>query len=320
MLRLACCSFVLALAACPAKKASTPQAAGAGCPPASGVYFATYVSAKGHTGWVVALHVVPGGSQAEEYVNIDAATATAAGAPAAPTGTLWLAMSTGQPCRATLGKYYAVRIEGPPAAVGYGVELDGCPAPAQDEGAVLLASDAAPTGCRFETPRPVAARVGVMANKTWQRPTKETPIPAPIAAAITDKPCSAPACEKLWAFEEVKINGQITAWTGAINWVSTGDPKDACTWPAERESGTWIASGGAAVKVTEAQQHPLKLSAVLADGGGAKVLVAEGPGEYATYDLSAGKAALGHHVTWQIVPPETWEAVDHLVYCPPENR
>lgn len=316
---------VLALGACPKRGSddttATPQA-GAGCPAANGVFIASYVTqdpAKGRSGWVVPLHSTQAAGNESEYAPIDAAAAQAAGVPAAPTGTLWLASGSGQPCRASVGRLYAAKIDGEggaPASVSYGFELEGCAAPSNPEegGGLVLVSEPPPTGCRFEAPQPVAARLGEMnAQKQWQRPTKETPIPPALAALIPDKPCEPPACEKLWAFAEVKVNNATVAWTGAVNWLAVGDPAQQCTWPAERFSGVFVPGpGGTAVKVTDGQQHPLVLSAVLADGGGAKVLLAEGPGEYATYDLAGGTPTLGRAVAWMAAPPDAWEAVDHI--------
>jgi hypothetical protein len=105
-----------------------------------------------------------------------------------------------------------------------------------------------------------------------------------------------------------------------INWLTIGAPADQCSWTASRESGIWLPSGKGATKLTEGQEHPLPLSAVLADGGGAKVILAEGPGEYATYDLAAGSARLGHRIVWQVVPPEIWDQVDNLgPFCEPKR-
>lgn len=320
MIRLAPCALVLALAACP-KQATTPgPQAGAGCPSASGVFVASYVSqepGKGRSGWVLPLFASPLDATAEvaDYANIDAAAAAAAGVPAAPRGTLWLATASGAPCQATVGRHYMAKIEGPPASLSYGIELDGCPAPRNPDeaGGIVLVSDQAPTGCRFEVPQPIAGRLGEMdANKQWQRPTQESPLPAPLLAALPDKECVAPACEKLWAFAAVTLDGQPVAWTGALNWLQVGNEADQCTWPAERESGFWIPSGDRAVKVTEGQDHPLPLVAVLADGGGAKVALAEANGQYATYDLAPGRATLGHRIVWMLAPDEAWQAIDHL--------
>jgi hypothetical protein len=305
-------TLLLVLAACPAKQAANPQpAAAGGCPAASGVYVASYA----RTGWVVPLHSTPDAGNAGEYARIDAAAASAAGAPAIPTGTMWLATPNAAPCRAKPGSYFSAKVDGTPASVSYGFELEGCPAPPNPDeaGGILLISEQDPSGCRFEPPQTIAARIGEMDKaKQWQRPTKETPIPPAITAAIPPHECAPPGCETLWAFGEVKVNNATVAWSGAINWLQVGAPEQQCSWPAERFSGFFIPSGNGAVKVTEGQDKPLVLSAALVDSGGAKVLLAEGPGEYATYDLAPGKATLGHHITYLAAPPDAWDAVDHL--------
>ena len=320
MRRLASIGLALALAACPSKSppttTPTPQAA-AGCPSAAGVHLASYVTqdpGQGRSGWAVALHAVPAGADAPGYANVDAAAASAAGVPAPPTGTLWLVTPGAPPCRASVGRYYAAKLD---TSVSYGFELEGCPAPAQpeDAGGVVMVSEQPPTGCRFEGPQPIAARLGDMdAAKQWQRPAKETPLPAPLAAALPQRECAAPGCERLWAFADVKIDGHPVAWTGAVNWLQIGDPAQQCQWPAERVSGFWIpdSTGTRAIKVGEGDAHALPLIAVLADATGARVALAEANGEYATYDLAPGRATLGHRVVWTIAPPEAWQAVDYL--------
>ena len=326
MTRLARACLVLAsvgaLAACPKKQPDTTpaQPQGAGCPGAAGVYVASFVTqeqGKGRTGWVLPLHAVavqPGASVAD-YATIDAAAASAAGVPAAPTGTIWLATSSGEPCRASVGSYYAAKIDGPPPSISYGVELDGCPAPGNPDegGGIALVSEEAPTGCRFEVAQPAAARLGEMdANKQWQRPAKETPIPTPLATAIPQKPCAAPDCEMLWAFGEVRVAGRTVAWTGAVNWLTVGDPAAQCSWPVDRFSGIFVPTQTGATKIDEGQEHPLVLSAVLADASGARVVLAEGPGAYATYDLVPGGATLARRATWMLAPDEAWQTIDHI--------
>jgi hypothetical protein len=294
--------------------------AGAGCPTAAGVYVGSYASQdKGRSGWTLPLHAAPLQGDAPDYASIDAAAASAAGVPAAPTGTLWLATAGALPCQVKVGGFYAAKIEGPPASVSYGVELEGCPAPKNPEegGALLFVSDQSPTGCRPVIPQPTAGRIGeIDKNKGWQRPTKESPLPKPLVDALPQKQCTAPACETLWAFAEVKQDAQPIAWTGAINWVQIGNEPDHCAWQAERESGFWIATPDGAKKVTEGQEeHSLPLIAVLADGGGVKVALAEANGRYVTYDLSPGRAALGHRIEWMLAPPQAWQAIDSLVPC-----
>lgn len=298
------------LAACPAKQTGTgPQQATGGCPSAKGVYVASYTP----KGWSVALHAAPG--NVEDYARIDAQAAAAAGVPPVPTGTLWLATPTAAPCQAKAGSYYVSKVEGTQPSASYGFELEGCaPPPTQDAGGgIVLVSDVDPSGCRFEQPQPIAARLGEMdKQKQWQRPTKDTPMPRAIAAIVPPQQCTPPGCETLWAFGEVKVNDATVAWTGAVNWLQVGAPADQCSWPSERFSGFFVPAGDGAVKVSEGQERPLALLATLVDRDGAKVLIADGPGEYATYDVAPGKASFGHRIHYVMVPPDAWNDVDNL--------
>jgi len=323
--------LLLLVAACPQKRGGGGPAApsGPGCPPASAVYMASYLtpeegSKEGHTGWVLPLHdkVVDSVAGAPDYQAIDAAAASAAGVPAPPR-TAWLLAPSG-PCKATIGGFYAAAVDGPPANLTYGVELSGCAAPPEhaDGSAIVLTydagiADAAPADCKLVPPRPLAARLGETdAKGTWSRPTKETPIPPVLAKAIPDRPCAAPDCEKLWALAQVEVGGKVVAWAGAVNWLAIppGDgPEKQCEWKAERFSGFFVAGpDGAPVKVTEAQDHPLAMTAVLADSGGAKVMVATAPGEYTAYDLGGGAARVGHHLVWLVAHPESYAEIDQL--------
>lgn len=326
-------ALVLALcAACPQRRGGGGPAAppGLGCPPASGVYMASFLTpeegnADGHTGWVLPLYdkVVDSIEGLPGYQTIDAAAAGAAGVPAPPQ-VAWL-LAPGGPCKATIGGYYAAAIEGPPGNVAYGVELSGCAAPpaeATDASAIVLTYDggspeAAPTDCKAIPPRSVAARLGELdAQGTWSRPTKETPIPPAFAKIVPERPCARPDCEQLWSIAQVDVGGRTVAWAGAVNWLAipSGDGADRpCEWKADTFSGFFVAGpDGAPVKVTEAQDHPLVLTAVLADSGGAKVLVATAPGEYSTYDLTGGAARVGRHLVWLIPHPEAFAAIDQL--------
>jgi hypothetical protein len=322
MTRLALVALVIALSGCPQKPSPagpTPQV-GAGCPAASDVYLASYVTqdpSSGRSGWVVPLHAVAAdpATQGPDYAAVDAATAGAAGVPPIPTGTAWLATAGGEPCRARLVGYYAARIDGPPANVSYGLELEGCPAPPNPEeaGGFVLVSEQAPTGCLFEVPQPIAARLGQLdANKQWQPPREETPIPPQLAAVIPEG-CEPPGCEKLWAFGEIRVGNQPVAWGGAVNWLQIGSPAEPCTWEGQRFSGVFVPGpDGRPIRITEGQERPLVLLAALADRGGAKVLLAEGPGVLATYDLVPGGARLGRRMEWMQAPPEAWQATDDL--------
>jgi hypothetical protein len=320
------------VAGCPPKRGGgpPPPQAGAGCPSANGVFVASYLTPEkeeadkapdkaGHTGWVLPLYdkVVDSIANLPEYATIDQAAASAAGVPAPP-ASVWLLAGT-QPCKATIGAYYAATIEAPSPNLTYGVELSGCPAPADPQSAssIVVDSPAPPADCHVVAPRPIAQRLGEV-DKTnhWQRPTKQTPIPPALAGVIPTKPCTPPSCEQLWSLAQVDIGGKPIAWAGAVNWLAIPDgspPEAQCTWKAEAFSGFFVAGpDGSPVKVTGGQDHPLALTAVLADAAGAKVLVAEGPGEYSTYDLAGGNASVGHHLVWLRPPPEAYEAIDHL--------
>src|SRR5262245_60686714 len=93
----------LLLAGCTKHGNTTHGQTGGACPTAAGVYVASYVQqepGKGRSGWAVPLLAKPLESDAPDYASIDAATASAAGVPAAPTGTVWLATAGAAPCAA----------------------------------------------------------------------------------------------------------------------------------------------------------------------------------------------------------------------------
>lgn len=321
----------LALAGCPPQSSQPgpqppgggvqPQLQGAGCPAASGVFVASYVTnepGKGRTGWVMPLHAmkVDAGAPVADYASLDDAAASASGVPATPAGNLWLMSGNAPACLIKAGGHYAAKVEGPPASVSYGVELDGCPAPAdpQDGTGFVLVSQDTPSGCQFQAPQMVAARLGEMTGPTtWKRPDKESPVPPELAPLVPPHDCAAGSCEKLWAVGEVTSGGKPVAWAGAFNWLAVGDPAKQCEWKAERWSGVFVpGDGGAPVKITDGQDHPLALSGVLVDKTGPHVMIAEGPGEYAAYDFAPGGAKLGQHVTWMLSPDEEWQAIDAL--------
>jgi hypothetical protein len=326
--------LVIFLAGCPVPgpgpQTPTPVAtsAGAGCPTAENVHVASYLTREddagsaGHTGWVLPLHdiKVPTISDQPEYGAIDPTTASALGVPAAPSS-VWLMVPGQQPCRATAGSYYAAGIEAPTPNVTYGVELSGCPAPPKeqqdDAEAIALVSEQAPTDCQILTPQPVASRLGESdAQKHWQRPTKETPLPPAISAIVPPHDCRPPGCETLWAFGQVDVGGRPVAWSGAVNWLTippSTTPASQCDWKFESFAGFFVAGpDGRAIKLTEGQDHPLLLSGILADRGGARALLAEGAGEYASYDLTGAAPRLAHHVVWLQLAPEAY-AIDERI-------
>jgi hypothetical protein len=329
MTRLALCSLAVALGACPPRQAPQPppepQLQGAGCPAATGVFLASYATqeAPKRTGWVMPLHApAASGSDVADYATIADADATQAGVPATPAGNLWLVTGGAAPCLVKPASHYMANIEN---HVSYGLELDGCPAPADPENAtgLVLVSQDTPSSCQFQSPQPVASRLGEMIGpKAWQKPDKETPIPPELAPLVPAHACTSPGCEPLWAVAEVKVADKPVAWAVAANWLAVGDPTNACDWKAERFSGVFVpGEGGAPVKLSDGMAHPLALSAVLVDHAGARVLLAEGPGEYATYDLSPAGAKLGQQITWMVAPDEDWAAIDHLgPLCAPDAK
>jgi hypothetical protein len=328
------CALVIFLAGCPVPGAG-PQSpgqpapvasGGTGCPTADSIHVASYLASDDpaqpaqHTGWVLPLEdqqvdTVVG---VAEYTVLDPGTASARGLPPPPPHA-WLTVPGQAPCRAVIGSYYAAAVDGPTPNVTYGVELDGCPAPPRDQQddaeAFALVSEQAPTECQPLVPRPVAERVGETdAQKHWQRPTRQTPLPPAIAAIVPPHDCRAPDCEMLWSFGQVDVAGRPVAWAGAVNWLTIppgASPDSQCDWKADAFAGVFVASDAGAVKLTAGQDHPLLLTAVLADRGGAKALIAEGPGEYTVYDLTAG-VRVARHLVWLRLPPEAY-AIDERI-------
>ena len=147
-------------------------------------------------------------------------------------------------------------------------------------------------------------------------PRAETPIPPALASVIPTRECIAPGCEKLWSIAQVDVAGKPIAWAGAVNWIAIPEgaaPATQCEWKVETFSGFFVAgAGNVPTRVTEGQDHPLALTAVLVDPSGARVLVAEGPGEYSTYDLTPDGATLGRHLVWLRPDDESFAAIDHL--------
>ncbi len=321
-MRLAYLATLLALVGCPPKQGGgggpLPPTAGAGCPTANQVYVVSYLSpedgGKGHTGWVLPLFDKPAPIQGlADYANLDAAAAGAAGVPVPPQD-LWMLVPTAAPCKVTVGAYYAAAIDSPTTNIAYGVELAGCAAPPdpQNASAIVVMSIPPPSECQIVGPRAVAQRLGeVDKANAWQRPTKETPIPQAIAALIPKHDCTPPACEALWSIAQVDVNKATVAWAGAVNWLEASDA-NSCNWKGDRFSGFFVAGPSGPVRVTQGQDHPLALTAVLADKTGAKALVAEGPGEYSTYALETGAATLARHVVWLLPHPDSYEGMDHL--------
>ncbi|MBX3158428.1 MAG: hypothetical protein KF773_20840 [Deltaproteobacteria bacterium] len=329
------CGLAL-LGGCPPKRGGGGPVVdtGVGCPPASGVYVASFQTpdedhppagaptAPPKGNWVLPLadKIVPSLEGVPAYATIDAAAASAAGVPAPPTNIWLLAPGAAAPCRATIGAYYAASVdEGGEPNMTYGVELAGCPAPPDPNGtAIALVSDAAPTECKAIAPRQIAQRLSEPPAKEgdpWKRPTRETPIPEAIAGAIPARACAAPGCEKLYAIGQVDVGGKPVAYGAALNYMTVPDgaADRPCDWTSDDTFAGFFVVGpsGAPVRVTEGQDHPLALTAVLADRGGPKVLLAEGPGEYTAYALDGGTARVGRHLVWYLPHPDAY-AIDRL--------
>lgn len=317
--------LLLVLAACPAKPVQPPPqpVAGVGCPTAQNVYLASYVrpanGQPGYSGWTLPLHnaTVDSVEGKPAFGAIDAAAATAAGVPPPPQS-VWLMPPNAPMCKATVGGYYVEAIDGKVKNLAYGATLGGCPAPEEGlDGAIALVSVEPPNLCQAISPRPVASRVGRDDGKTWTRPTQDTPIPEAIAKLVPERACDAPGCEKLWSVAQVDIANKPLAWAAAVNWIEippNADPATKCTWKTDTFSGFFIAGpDGAPVKVTEGQDHPLSLFVVLLDKLGPKVMIADGVGEYATYDVSTpGAATVGRHLVWYSDDPAVYGQVDRL--------
>ncbi len=320
MIRLAPFALVV-LAACPPpagpRGEGGPPVPGVGCPTAANTYVAYYLMEQVHTGWVLPLFDAKLAATANlpDYVKIDPAEAQASGVPAAP-ASVWLILPGAPPCKATAAGYYAAKFDEPPNRA-YGVELEGCAAPQNDEEALALISEQPPSECVVAVPHPIASRLGQMdAQHHWHRPTQETPIPALLAPDVPTHECKTPGCEMLWAFIEIDVRNQPVAWGGAVNWLqvpTSADPATQCQWPAETYSGFFVpGSDGKPVKLDDDPARPLTLAAVLADRTGAKVAMAYGAGEYASYDLASTGATLGHRVTWVAAPPEAYTAATRI--------
>ncbi|HEY4058008.1 MAG TPA: hypothetical protein VGM39_15445 [Kofleriaceae bacterium] len=328
---------LLFLAACPAKQQAPtnpqpPQAAGVGCPKASDTYIAQFArpeetaqGAQSYTGWTLPLFTkkVDTLQGVAQFATIDPTTAQGIGVPAAPP-MVWLQPSSGPLCKATVGGYYAEAVDGPVKNISYGAVLSGCGAPQnpEDDIAIAMVSAEPPNQCTPLPPALAASRLsdhqgagpdpaGVAA--AWTRPTKETPIPPDINPLIPDRACAAPGCEKLWSIGKIEVGGKVVAYAGAVNWLDTTPGPDQCSWKTDTFSGFFVpGADGKFVKVTEGQEHPLGLAVSLVDATGAKVLIADGNGEYATYDVTPAGATLGRHVTYFIDDPAQYGDTDRL--------
>lgn len=307
----------------PAGAAAIPIPDGPPCPSAAAVMIA--VAHEPSPGTPAMWHLPLANRATEEvaarYGVLDAAAAAAATVPPPP-AKLWL-MSGGALCEASPGAYYSeIIVDGRPNEV-LGVQLTTkCPLPAAEaaQQAVALVADVAPTGCVAILPRPVAGRVAEEQDGQWRVLPQSTAIPPALAAAVPQKPCAAP-CETLWTVAQVDFVGKPVAWDVAIEWLRV-DPAqpDVCQWASEGDGGVfWATPAGGAERIADGHAVvPLHLGALLADRGGAKVLVLEHIGEYATFDVAAGASQPARHLRW-FQPNEELYGGDRKLgpYCGP---
>ena len=326
-MRTAPLALLIALSGCPQKPAQPTSVVppGVGCPTASNVYLASYVQPpekqQGYAGWALPLHnvVVDSVEGKPPFAAIDPQAATTAGVPTPPQN-VWLLPPNAPMCKATIGGYYAEAIDATTKNMSYGVTLSGCPAPQDpnDAGvAIAMVSVEPPSECQPLAARPVASRVGTSAQTgEWSRPTKETAMPEAFAKLVPERACAAPDCEKLWTVAQVDHANKPIVVTGAVNWLEIPPGAAAstqCTWKTETYSGFFtVGADGALTKVTEGQQHPMSLFVVLVDKAGPKAIIADGTGEYSTYDFANGTATLARNTVWLIDDPQAYGQSDHI--------
>jgi hypothetical protein len=333
---------LLVLAACPAKQPETPQpqpVAGVGCPKASDIYLAQYMrpdtystepagqgaastpaqGAPGYTGWTLPLFntkdAPPEGTPA--FQTLDAQAAASIGIPQPPPA-VWIMLQSGL-CKATPGSFYAQTVPSNPPNRTYGVALSGCGEPQEGDGeiSIALVSVEPPSQCVPVSPQQAAARMGTEGqNGAWTPPAPKdrgTTIPPPIADQLVARGCKDASCEMLWSIGKVDVNNKTVAYAGAVNWAYKQGSADPCAWKFDTFSGVFVVEpSGAATLLSPPGGRPLSLAVALADRTGARALILDGIGEYATYDVGAGPATLGRHLVWFSDNPEAYAATDHL--------
>lgn len=324
MMALAACGPKAKPTAPPAGPTAVPIPDGPGCPAASSVYVAVWREATEGVaaGWTLPLANRQSSATSSSFQLLDEAGAAAL--PPRP-AKLWLMPPGAPPCEATPGAGYADTIVEGPANDVLGVQLTTtCAPPTKDQSPQLLAvvADVAPTGCVTILPRPVAGRVGEAKGTSWEILPQSTPMPPAVEAALAKKECAAP-CERLWTVGQLDFGGKPIAWDVAATWLRV-DPAqpDVCQWTTEHDGGIFVATASGAAETLQHEHNlePLHLGALLADRAGAKVLVLEHIGEYATFDLGAGGSSptAAKYLRWY-VPNEELYAGDRKLgpYCGP---
>ncbi len=240
---------------------------------------------------------------------------------ARPTQAMWIMQPGLAPCRARIGKAYraAIDVKDSPN-ISYGLELHGCPPPAeQDEDeAVVAGSPTSPGLCQIR-PRSRSRRASAMSIRgTSGRATSRSRSRPASRRSAPQKTCTAPDCEMLWSFLQVDVAARPVAWSGAVNWMQTpavpADVSAVCKYAIESFSGFFVPGpNNTATKVSDGQDHTLALTAVLADKTGAKVMLADGAGEYSTYDFQVdGSVKLARHVVWLLADAAAYGVDDRV--------
>jgi hypothetical protein len=225
---------------------------------------------------------------------------------AAPLGTeAWIYTSDrAEPCRAPITGYYQGRdnLGGP----DYGVlaaQAEGC-APAGELTGVSWAviGDGDPSACRMARAEPRGSREATWGEDNTPSFGAAAAPPAPIAAAVPQKPCASPACEQLWSATTVSTPAlEVSEVT--MTWVKpVGD--DYCRWEEESDHAFYLGPPGgpltrASLRGPESEVW-MSLSGVLYDAQGARLLLSSANGEYGVHAIDHGALGTGKIETWYV--------------------
>jgi len=301
---------------------TTTQTPSDGCPLASDVWLVTSEAVGGPERWLLPLHheMLDSDAGIPEFTRLDEAAARAHKVPVPPAH-LWLLEPDQPPCEATPAGYYAELISEGPVNHTFGVELT--TACKIEHGlAVAVASPTQPASCKTLVARDVATRIGSSdASGNWQRPTKQTAIPAALARALPPHACIAPSCEALWAVGQVDAAGAPIAYEATRNWITIppgSTPDHQCEWDQQRDYDIDLVQHGVATRLELADDEAShRLFAILADTRGPRVIVTSNIGEYATLDW-ANPPHVAKYLRWMQPNEEDYAAQGVLgPYCGP---
>jgi hypothetical protein len=212
-----------------------------------------------------------------------------------------------------------------PQGLEYGVELDTACTPASGSGPrfrVAVAGARPPSGCRANTSIEDIASRDVTWNtgtNTFTLANETRAIPAIAVAAIAARAtaCDAP-CLALWSVHIITSHGAPAAWQVERTWV-TPDTTNLCNSAQQTAFDILVARGSAAAPLAlhpDGDGFDPDVFAVLEDDGGARVLVTQALGEYATWDIAAGRQA--RHVHYGFPNEEDFAGAHDLApYCGP---